>query len=129
LARSGGLNGDTRFYVMTGWAQALEGADYSTRYLESYDGTRATSWTRDYYEQLMPLLQSGETPVGIIPVAEVLFELDQMAEAGLLPGVSDVDDCYNDPSHLTAIGNYASLMTIYATLYQQSPEGLGGVDG
>ncbi len=127
-ARSGGLNADTRFYVYSGWPAPWNDPnfDYSAAWERAYDpANTSTTWTRDYFDQVMQgLAGDGNGEALMIPVGEVLYELDQRARAGLLPGVDSANDLYRDELHLNNIGGYAASLTVVSTLWGESPIGL-----
>jgi hypothetical protein len=60
----------------------------------------------------------------MVPVGDVLYELDQRMKAGGIDGFTSVQQLYNDAPHLTQIGNWIAGMTFYSTFWGESPVGL-----
>jgi hypothetical protein len=60
----------------------------------------------------------------IIPVADVITELGDLADAGKIPGVASHSELYVDGGHLSYLGSYAVSLTYIATLYSQDPHKL-----
>jgi len=83
--------------------------------------------TRDYFEQLTHALRKAcpdlKQPVRIVPVGDVLLELDRRMKAGQVPGFKGVDELYYDGIHFTNVGAFVVGTTFLATLYQQDPTG------
>jgi hypothetical protein len=103
--------------------------DYPAQWLRKYDDDKvATTYTRDYYEKLVAKLRKeqpeGSKPVRLIPLGEVVFELDARIKRGEVPGMSDVNEVYSDASHFSPVGRYLTGLTFYAALYGESPVGL-----
>lgn len=88
-----------------------------------------TSWTnqsRAYFEHVLFTLRKRfpGKPVYMIPVGEVMYELDKKAKAGQVPGLSSVQQLYPDGIHLNDVGNYIVGCTHFAVLYKDDPVGL-----
>jgi hypothetical protein len=106
--------------------------DYPAQWLRNYvpsgGGSLATTYTRDYYAKLMAelhALQPAESkPIQMIPLGDVVYELDFRIKHGQIPGMTDINEIYMDASHYTNIGRYLTGLTFFATLYDQSPLGL-----
>jgi hypothetical protein len=83
--------------------------------------------TRDYYERLTRALREAypdlENPVRLVPVGDVLLELDKRAKAGKVPGLKDVNDLYTDGVHFNNVGAFIVGTTFYATMFQKDPTG------
>lgn len=91
--------------------------------------------TRTYFEQLADILNKKyegvlNKPVLLIPVGDVMYELNKRLHANPQPGAdgvvySDIKQFYGDKTHLRpGVGRYLMAMTLYATLYKESPVGL-----
>lgn len=134
LTRTNAANSNTRFYVYSAWPQELGGTDYSTRWLETYDGSGSRTWTRDFFNGLMEAVRADHmdlpSPIYMIPVGEVLYELDQLAEAGKLPGYAGIEELYEDPYHLTPpVGHYIASVVTYCTIFGDTAIGLPKPNG
>jgi hypothetical protein len=106
--------------------------DYPAQWLRPYvssgNGSIATTFTRAYYARLMTDLRAQQPadskPVKMIPLGEVVFELDFRIKHGQIPGMTDVNQIYTDASHYTGIGRYLTGLTFFASLYDETPIGL-----
>ena len=83
--------------------------------------------TRDYYERLTRALREAypdlENPVRLVPVGDVLLELDKRAKAAKVPGLKDVNELYTDGVHFNNVGAFIVGTTFYATMFQKDPTG------
>lgn len=109
-------------------------------FLPDYDGTWLTTYyggsgyecvTRDYFEQLTRALRSMWSftlvpPVRLVPVGEVMYQLNQQMKAGQIPGYTNIVDVYADGVHLNDAGAYIVGCTYFAVLYRETPVGLSG---
>lgn len=138
LARSNAANAETQFYVYSRWPrrEADGSLDYQAKWDRAYTGANGTEESRAYFEQVMMGLRGQNAdlskPVLLVPVGDVLYEFDRRAEAGLIPGFTDVVQLYSDGIHFdglpafgnVAIGSYVVGLTYYATLFKSDPAGL-----
>jgi hypothetical protein len=69
--------------------------------------------------------------LGMVPSGEVLYQFDLLAKAGQITNYSSADQLYMDPvthavdpNHLNTTGSYISRLTLFATMYHNSPAGL-----
>ena len=143
LTRTNPANSDTKFYVLQGWPQHLaesDATDYSDHWELTYDRSepatyenRLRTWTRDFSDELRSQLNDPASglPVEVlrIPTGEVFYELDQLAEAGLLGTTTEIEQWYSDDFHMGEFGAYASRVTMLAALYGQDPSGLAAPEG
>ena len=60
----------------------------------------------------------------MVPVGDVLLELDGRMRAGKVPGFSDIAQVYVDGIHFNNVGSYVVGTTFYATLFRDDPRGL-----
>jgi len=129
-SQSNGLNADTTFYLYTGWPVKQ---NYSTAWTAPVvdADTTPTVQAREYIEHLVDRVRSAtSTKVNVIPIGEVLYELDQRMQAGQIPGFNDIGDFYRDNIHLTLdLGRYAAGITTFATMYGIDPAGSTKPDG
>jgi hypothetical protein len=100
-------------------------AKWERKYTGNWDGTNET---RDYFEKLVAELRKAyegrARPVLLVPVGDVLLELDERMKAGEVPVYSDIAQVYVDGIHLNNVGSYAVGTTFYATLFRDDPRGL-----
>lgn len=103
--------------------------DYQAKWLRPYnDRWDGTNETKAYFELLTQKLNERlpdlPKPVKIIPVGDVLFELDVQAKAGNVPGIKSVEELFRDTIHFNTTGAYVAAVTFYATLFNDDPTGL-----
>lgn len=120
-----------QFFVFAQWPIFYSGSplNYDQRWLQPYTGGwDDTVRTRDFYEKLTLAARADfpdlAKPVLLVPVGDVLYELNQRMHAGLVPGFGDVLQLYADHLHLTPAGMYVVSLTYYATLFKDDPRGL-----
>ena len=132
LTRSNPANSDTKFYIYSAWpsiANYLNGHWYGQTH--NFDGA-LTVHTRRYYEHLINRVRDAtDADVFMVPVGEVLFELDKRITAGdTEPLVDSFTDLYRDSLHLALdIGRYMASITTFTTLLQEDPFQLSRPDG
>jgi hypothetical protein len=61
--------------------------------------------------------------VPVIPVNVALRDVILAAESGNFPGITNRGQLFTDKVHLSPIGYYIAACTVFASIYQQSPEG------
>ena len=103
--------------------------DYEKLWLRTYTGKwDRTNETRDYFNQVVTELRKAYPdagkPVLMVPVGDVMFELNRRIIAGQVPGVASIDELFWDGIHLTNWGGMVLGTTFYATMYQRDPRGL-----
>ncbi|MFO0930160.1 MAG: hypothetical protein U0736_24570 [Gemmataceae bacterium] len=126
---------DVQVYVYSRWPRRDEPAkgtyrlDYAKKWERKYTGGwDGTNETRDYFERLVAALRKAypdaKKPVLLIPVGDVLLELDRRAKAGKVPGLDGAEKLYADGIHFNDVGAYVVGCTFFATLYRETPVGL-----
>jgi len=126
-------NPNAQLYIYQTWPvkQSDGSLNYHDNWLSTYDGTADDSVrSRNYFDQLMTSLRSAapsmERQALMIPVGEVLFNLNEKMHAGQVAGYTDISAFYSDGIHLNPMGAYTSALTWYATLFKDDPHGLSG---
>ncbi len=127
LTRSNPANAETNFYIYQTWPQK-SAATYQTLWnTPSLDqpGTHM-SRTRAYYNNLIEHVRSEtDANVYIVPVGEVLYELDIKMRAGQIPGFTSVGQLYRDALHMSyGPGRFVAGVTTFATILGQYPNEL-----
>lgn len=130
LARSNPANVDTTFYVYTGWMSRTDmGDDY---YAAWYDdapvdpdsnlirNNAAFDWV---YNELASDPDLSGVDLQIIPVGDVLAELDRRMTLGQIPGFTGVEDLYRDDLHMNNLGWFAVSNTVLSALFKFDPTG------
>ena len=97
---------------------------WSRKYTGRWDGTYES---RDFFGKLTTALNQAypdlKHPVLMVPVGDVLVELNKRATAGKVPGIGGVEELYVDAIHLNNVGAFVVGTTFYATLFQKDPAG------
>jgi hypothetical protein len=130
-ARENPANASTRFYIYAAWTQVSTNDPnlFSRTYAASTivranpDRTPASA-SRDFIELLCDRVRQTHPEVGVIPVGEVLYTLDQMMQQGEFDQFSSINQLHRDIIHLNSVGQNLTAWTAYATIFQQSPVGL-----
>jgi hypothetical protein len=126
---------DLQVYVLERYPRRTENADgtfaydYEKLWLRTYTGKwDKSNESRDYFEQVTTELREkyeGKiSPVRMVPVGEVMFELNRLIEAGDVPGIDSIQELFFDGIHLTNWGGLIIGTTLYATMYQRGPRSL-----
>jgi len=133
LTRKNPANNNTKFYIYTSWPFLWTGKPFQEAWDKTTvnDPSTPTAHSRDYYEHLVKRLRSRtDAEIFIIPIPEVMYELDKKMQAGKVPGISGIGDIMGDKLHLDAgLGHYLAGVTVYATLFGKNPAGLVKPDG
>jgi hypothetical protein len=140
-------NADTQFYVYSRWPRREEitnadgtksypAFDYQKMWDRSYTHlnwgntyeTRNTNETRDYFQRLLGMVRDQyptlqKKPL-MVPVGDVLYELDKRLRTGTIPELTDVSGMYVDAIHFGDLGRFVVGSTFYSTLYEAAPHGL-----
>jgi len=128
LTRKNPANRATKFYIYTSWPFLWTGKPFREAWdqITVDDLSTPTSHSRDYFEHLVKRLRSQtDAEIFIIPVAEVMYELDKKMQTGKVPGIDGIGDIMGDKLHLDAgLGHYVAGATVYATLFRKDPAGL-----
>jgi hypothetical protein len=133
-------NPQTQIYLYSRWPRRdeVKGSDpiqyipldYESTWVRPYTGKWDRSYeTRDYFQKLTDRLNEKyagklSRPIQIIPVGDVMLELDRRIKAGQAKGMSAIDELYVDHIHLSAVGSYLVGATFFATLYGEPAQGL-----
>lgn len=125
LARSNPENLNTRFYIYSTWPKA---GSFQEKWTASVVDDESTPSTRsgEYFSHLLNRVRAEtDATVLMVPVGDVLNELDIRLSAGLVPGYSGVSSFYRDAQHMKGgLGGYTAALTTFATIRAQEPLGL-----
>lgn len=120
-----------RIYVYSRWPRRNgDGSlDFEQKWLRKYTGGYdGTEETKEYFEKLVLELRKAypniQKQILMVPVGDVLYELDQRMKSGQVPGYSSITQVYADGIHFNDVGSYIVGSTFYATLYQENSKGL-----
>jgi len=123
-------NLDTRFYLYASWPGTPHAG--ATFYSEWYDPAPVdpnTDLVRNangfnwIFERLKadPDLQGVD--LSIIPVGDVLAEIDFRMRSDLIPGFTDGRQLYRDAVHMNNLGQFIAANTVIATMFGQDTTG------
>lgn len=131
---------NSQFYVYQRWPRKVKNSsgvltiDYQKKWVQThnYDTSTTSSAyaneTRGYFDRLLYRVNL-EKPAALkkkvlmVPVGEVMFEVDKRMRAGLIPGYRNISQIYTDHIHLNHFGSYIVGLTFYSTMYRDNPVG------
>lgn len=127
LTRTNPANANTNFYIYQAWPQrgtATYQAQWTAPSPNELDSQMVRR--REYYNNLIERVRAEtDANVYMIPVGEVLFELDVRMRAGEIPGFTNINQMYRDALHLSyGAGRFVAGATTFATILGQYPTGL-----
>jgi hypothetical protein len=67
---------------------------------------------------------TGAEPVFIIPGHKMMARIYDDIQAGLVPGITNISQLFDDNVHVNELGAYAVAMLHYACIFNESPVGL-----
>ena len=127
---------NAQFYVYSRWPRRNDNGDgtYSLNYEQkwltpyTYTGTNGgdpSNETRGFFESLVTRLNQDlpnlARDVKMVPVGDVLLEVDRRMRAGQVPGYTSINQLYTDHIHFGDTGSYIVGMTFFATLFRDNP--------
>jgi len=122
---------DLRVYVYQRWPRRDEGGalDYPKKYGRAYTGGwDGTEETASYFSTVLKAVREAyparKNRIHLVPVGDVVLEIDKRAKAGKIPGIKSAVDLYVDGIHFGDTGAFVVGSTFYATLFRKSPAGL-----
>jgi hypothetical protein len=131
LTRSNPANAETTFYVYAAWPQLTgpnetqwDAAQWNREVVDSL--STATIHARSYYEHLINRVRTEtDAEVLMIPVGDVLNELDSIIQQNGIPGFSNLSPFYRDVRHLSVdYGRYTASATTFASIFGSDPRNL-----
>lgn len=127
---------NAQFFVYSRWPRMRDNGsgtltlNYEQQWLTpyTYTGTstsHSSNETRGFFETLTQRLNDDlpglNKKVRMVPVGDVLLEVDRRMRAGQVPGYSSINQLYTDHIHFGDPGSYIVGMTFFATLYRDNP--------
>lgn len=120
-----------RVYIYARWMHKNKDGslEFDRRWLQPYDTTvPGSEQGREFFERLVRDLRQAypqaQDRIFLIPVGDVMYELNQQMKAGLVPGYTAIAQLYKDGIHLNDVGAYLVAATFYTTLYRDRPDEL-----
>ncbi|MEQ8211988.1 MAG: hypothetical protein RH917_19475 [Lacipirellulaceae bacterium] len=125
LTRSNSANQDTKFYIYAAWPRRTGFRNRWTVEVED-ELTTNTVPADQYFDFLIERVrQETDAEVYMIPVGDVLFELDTRLLNSEIPGFTTLNEFYRDEIHLDFNhGRYLANLTTFSTLFNTSPIGI-----
>lgn len=123
-------NKNTRFFIYQAWSDVSD--QDPLRFANAYTATTVdpknpektnTSCARDYTAALCDNVRKTYPHVGVIPVGEVLYALDEKMRAGEFQQFKSLSQLHRDVIHLNSAGQNVAAWTAFATIFQKSPVG------
>ena len=130
LTRRNPANSNTVFYIYAAWPKQTDwgegDAGYATQWVSSVPDRDETPTTlcREYFNLLLKRVRfQTDATVCMIPVGEVLYELDARLRNGEVPGHTSIRQLYRDTHHLTRdIGRFTAGLTVFSVVHRENPE-------
>lgn len=130
LTRRNPANSNTVFYIYAAWPKQTDwgegDAGYASQWVSSVSDRDETPTTlcREYFNLLLKRVRSQtDATVCMIPVGEVLYELDTHLRNGEVPGYTSIRQLYRDTHHLTRdIGRFTAGLTVFSVVHRETPE-------
>lgn len=66
----------------------------------------------------------NDSQIWMIPAGQAFYNLTTMINAGSVPGITNVNQLFQDDIHLNNMGNYFIACVMYACIFEESPQGL-----
>ena len=125
LTRTNSANENTTFYIYQAWPSRIGLSSYQSQWDSSLPvGSHPDmEYSREYFDLLYDTVhQATDADLQIIPVGEVLYELDRKMTQGAIPGYNSVLNLYRDHTHLdNELGRYVASATTFASLSGVNP--------
>jgi hypothetical protein len=131
MTRSNPTNAQTNFYIYESWP--IRSGEYQSEWNKpSLNELSTVTLQRKehFYNVIERVRDATDANVYMVPVGDVLYELDVRAKAGEIPGFSNVNTFYRDGLHMRYdIGRFVASATTFATVLGQYPNGLEKPEG
>ena len=130
LTKSSGRSSDAEFFIYEAWpTQTSYGNSYQSYWNQPVSDSQGQPMVlaKQYFDTLYAGLNakySNAVNIKIIPIGNVLNQLDINIKSGLLLGINDISDLYSDDYHVNNIGRFVAAITVYATILKTSPENI-----
>jgi hypothetical protein len=122
-------NANTAFYIYAAWPGRPNTGTFADNWLlpSTNDDTQGTILSRDYFDKLITRVRAsqpaGSEPIRMIPVGEVVYELEKKILNDEIPGLTSAADLYRDDVHFNNVGHYIAAETFFAVLFKTDPRG------
>ena len=126
LSRSN-LSNNGQFFIYSAWPSIHPNKSYSEVWTEGISGglDQNTVLNRAYFNELFTTLNSmTDASLGIIPIGEVFYRIEQLIISGEITELSSAYDLYRDNLHANDLGKSVIAWTLYSTLFKESAVGL-----
>ena len=120
-AKSNPANAGAKFYIYEAWPQS-NATPYQAQWSAAYTNlSQAMQFRKQYFKLLYDTLKADTPNTYIIPVGEVLANLDAELTSAPVGAIDSVYDLYRDTYHMGDNGRYVAHVTVLATVLGQDP--------
>lgn len=131
MTRSNPSNAQTNFYIYESWPMIDGNYQHTWNQPSLNELSTGTVQRKEYFNHVLERVREvTDANVYMVPVGDVLYELDVRTSAGEIPGFTSVSSFYRDSLHLrTDIGRFVASATTFATVLGQYPNELEKPEG
>jgi hypothetical protein len=131
MTRSNPSNAQTNFYIYQSWPEISGNYQHTWNQPSLNELTTPSIQRKEYFNNVLERVRDATNAnVYMVPVGDVLYELDVRARAGKIPGYNSVNSFYRDSLHLRSdIGRFVASATTFATVLGQYPNELEKPEG
>ena len=105
--------------------------DYTATYTKAYTSSptrydladERQGYFVDLVNDINKAMPKAKNKVDLVPVGDVFEDLDKLAKAKKLNGISSITQFYEDSIHMNKMGAYVISLTFYATMFDKDPVG------
>jgi len=123
---SKGINKNSDVYIYCSWpyntSTRLIDFDYSQEWNSGFHKKDSlTVLTKKYFRYLKKSIEKESENIKFIHVGEVLYQFDQKARSGGIPGFTGSGELYRDGWHLNNVGRFIAGMTVFSQIFRYDP--------
>ncbi len=138
--RSNSGNSTTRILIYAAYPSASYPVGAPTKFDSPGDATidfrnvwdapysDSNRFNRSFYTQLIQSLRNDPANAGVqidmVPLGDVLYELDARLAANSVAGINSVQQLYRDSAHMGNAGKFIGLSTFYSVIFKEAPDSL-----
>ena len=126
-------NTETDLFIYCTWpkntGEGLADFDYSEAWLSEYfreDTLRSVS--EGFFDYLEKSVNACCEDINFVNVGRVMYQFDQKAKSGRIPGFSGAGALYRDRLHLNNVGRYIAGLTMFSSIFGIDPRGIPDFD-
>jgi hypothetical protein len=120
------MNKDCDVFIYCTWpkntAEKLGDFNYSEAWLSDFqENDTLKTLSEKYFSYLEEAIGNYSDRIKVIPVGRVLYDFDQKAKSGELPGFSGSGELYRDAAHMNNVGRYIAGLTVFSQIFRIDP--------